>query len=189
MDGLQDSRDRLYMKLYYSPPLRPEASRYVDLELSEEYVMPGRPDPASLWGVFGMVSGWLVKTRNFALILITGMLGFGLFGSLVSSCVRGQITNTGRQALLPDLPFAVIRGLSAALVVFLGVMGGLAVFTTAQARPNPHVLFFACLVGAVFTEKIWNWAQRQLEEKFSESPKPKDKDSQKEPADTSVTTP
>ncbi|HEX9972665.1 MAG TPA: hypothetical protein VGD14_11400, partial [bacterium] len=56
---------------------------------------------------------------------------------------------------------------SAAVVVFLSVKGGLAVFTTDEVESNAYVLFFTCLVGAVFSEKIWEWAQEKLGEKFT----------------------
>jgi hypothetical protein len=74
--------------------------------------------------------------------------------------------NTG-DPLVKDLATAVIRGLSAAVVVFLSVKGGLALFTTQDVEPNSYVLFFTCLVGAVFSENIGEWAQEKLKEKFT----------------------
>jgi hypothetical protein len=152
------------------PRILSEDFKYVVFELPEFRSTPAPPKAGSQWGVFGMASGWLLKTRSFSLILITGMLGFGLFGSVTSSFIRQQTSHTRGDPLVPDLPFAVVRGLSAAVVVFLAVEGGIAIFTAAEPQPNPYVLFFTCLVGAVFSETVWNWAKKKLIERFSDSP-------------------
>ncbi len=127
---------------------------------------PDPPGPGSQWGIFGLISGWLLRTNSYALILITGMLGFGLLGSLISSVVREHSQRKAGEPLVTDLASAVIRGLSAAVVVFLSVKGGLAVFATEEVEPNSYALFFTCLVGAVFSENIWEWARVKLGEKF-----------------------
>lgn len=128
--------------------------------------IPTPPQPGTQWGIFGLISGWLLRANSYALILIIGMLGFGLFGSMISSVVREYSQRQQGQPIVSDITSAVIRGLSAAVVVFLSVKGGLAVFTTEDVEPNAYVLFFTCLVGAVFSEKIWEWAQEKLGEKF-----------------------
>lgn len=129
--------------------------------------LPSPPRPGSQWGIFGLISGWLLRANSYALILITGMLGFGLFGSLISSVVREYSQRKQGEPLVRDLASALIRGLSAAVVVFLSVKGGLAVFTTEDVEPNAYVLFFTCLVGAVFSENIWEWAREKLGQKFT----------------------
>lgn len=129
--------------------------------------IPPPPQPGSQWGIFGLVAGWLLKTKSLSLILITGMLGFGLFGSVISSFVRDQQFRKPGEPLVKDLADAVVRGLSAAVVVFLAVEGGLAVITSGESQPNAYVLFFICLVGAVFSERVWWWARERLYEKFS----------------------
>lgn len=129
--------------------------------------IPSPPPPGTQWGVFGLISGWLLQANSYALILIIGMLGFGLFGAIISSVVREYSQRQPGQPIVSDITSAVIRGLSAAVVVFLSVKGGLAVFTTEEVEPNAYVLFFTCLVGAVFSEKIWEWAKEKLGEKFS----------------------
>jgi hypothetical protein len=65
------------------------------------------------------------------------------------------------QPLVLNLPSVVIRGGSAAIVVFLGLMGGLSVLTQ-EADPNPYALLFTCLAGAVFSEKVWSWAEKRF---------------------------
>jgi hypothetical protein len=144
--------------------------------------LPEPPRPGSQWGIFGFISGWLLRANSYALILITGMLGFGLFGSLISSVVRDYAKPQSGKPLVEDLASAVIRGLSAAVVVFLSAKGGLAVFTTKEVEPNAYVLFFTCLVGAVFSEKIWAWAREKLGEKYS-ADQQKDKGEPKEKAE------
>jgi hypothetical protein len=66
----------------------------------------------------------------------------------------------------------VIRGLSAAIVVFLAVEGGLAIFAggTVDPDPNPYVLLLTCPIGAVFSEHIWEWAQEKLNQWFANRP-------------------
>lgn len=122
---------------------------------------PSPPEPGLGWGPFGWISKWLLRTKSMALALITGMLGFGLFGAAISTIVRERAAgNPGTDARIGDV---VIKGLSAAIVVFLAVEGGLAVFTTTRSQePNAYVLFFTCLVGAVFSENVWSWAQSRL---------------------------
>lgn len=65
------------------------------------------------------------------------------------------------QPLVQNLASVVIRGGSAAIVVFLGIMGGLSVLAQ-EADPNPYALLFTCLVGAVFSEKVWEWAEERF---------------------------
>jgi hypothetical protein len=135
---------------------------------SEEFVeesLPERPRLGSGLGPFRWVSAWLLRTESLALALITGMLGFGLLGAAASTFVREHTDEPGRSKddpLVKDLTGVVIRGGSAAVVVFLGVMGGLAVFSSRDPNPNPYVLLFTCLVGAVFSERVWTWAAENL---------------------------
>lgn len=119
------------------------------------------PEPGAGWGPFGLIATWLLRTRSMALTLITGMLGFGLLGAAISTVVRSDLKRAA-QPPIEELGRIVVRGLSAALVVFLAVKGGLAVFTAGEASPNAYVLFFTCLVGAVFSEDVWQWARDRL---------------------------
>jgi hypothetical protein len=119
------------------------------------------PEPGAGWGPFGLIATWLLRTRSMALTLITGMLGFGLLGAAISTVVRSDLKRA-EQPPIEEVGRIVVRGLSAALVVFLAVKGGLAVFTAGEASPNAYVLFFTCLVGAVFSEDVWQWARERL---------------------------
>jgi hypothetical protein len=149
------------------------------------------PDRGEGLGPFQYVSGWLLKTDSMPLTLIVGMMGFGLLGAAASTFVREQskreelelqrlkalaeqglpltpvppATKVPRRPVQPlvlNLPSVVIRGGSAAIVVFLGIMGGLSVLTQ-EAEPNPYALLFTCLVGAVFSEKVWRWAEERFQ--------------------------
>lgn len=125
---------------------------------------PNPPDPGSTWGPFAIVASWLLRTRSLPLAQIAGMLGFGLFGAAISILrwrnqgPPGPSVGVG----LDNVPSVLVNGFSATLVIFLAVKGGLAVFTEGKTTPDSYVLFFACLVGAVFSEDVWTWARKQL---------------------------
>lgn len=130
--------------------------------------VPQRPALGSYLGPFAIVASWLVKTESLPLALVVGLFGFGLLGSACSTFVREQAkkSGSGAQPLVGDLSGVVIRGLSAAIVVFLAVEGGLAVFSSGANEPNPYVLLLTCLVAAVFSEEVWDWAHERLRESF-----------------------
>ena len=94
------------------------------------------------------------------------MLGFGLLGSAISTYVRTQIGKSCPTPMPGDIVTLVVRGLSAAIIIFLAVKGGLAVFSTGEQEPNAYVLFFTCLVGAVFSEDVWAWARKRFTQNF-----------------------
>jgi hypothetical protein len=123
------------------------------------------PVAGSGWGPFGLVSRWLLQTKSIPLALITGMLGFGLLGSAIATFVRGG--DRGRVSLTAEVTSVLVRGLSAAVVVFLAVKGGLAIFSASENEPNAYVVFLTCLVGAVFSEDVWNWAHSKFLENLS----------------------
>jgi hypothetical protein len=81
---------------------------------------------------------------------------------LVETKVENQDVNKPRGLLVSDLTAVVIRGVSAAIVVFLAVEGGLAIFSANGGEPNPYVLLLTCLVAAVFSEHIWSWMEQDL---------------------------
>lgn len=124
------------------------------------------PSEASLLGPFQYIADWLVDVDSLALTLVTGMLGFGIVGSATSSFVKQKQVRAAGGPLVPDLASVIIRGMSAAVVVFLSVKGGLAIFSAAETDPNAYVLFFTCFAGAVFSENIWEWAKEKLVSTF-----------------------
>jgi hypothetical protein len=139
----------------------------LDYYTSDNYPMqiPSVPTPGDDLGIFKGIAQWLIKPSSMALVLIVGMLGFGLFGAVISTFVR-ETSNTEEYnkdaVIIKDIPGVIIRGISAAIVIFLGVKGGLAIFSSGEGEPNPYALFFTCLVGAVYSERIWEWAKEKL---------------------------
>jgi hypothetical protein len=131
---------------------------------------PEPPRPGSEWGVFGTLTGWLLSTQSQSLALITGMLGFGLLGSAVASFVREPTESAGEGGRSRNLSRLVVRGVSAAVILFLAVKGGIAIFTTSEAQPNAYVLFFMCFVGAVYGEAVWEWARQGLRDRLQGDP-------------------
>jgi hypothetical protein len=129
--------------------------------------VPLRGNIENYVGSFGVAISWLLRSESQPLVLIVGLLGFGLLGAACSTFVREVSRRSdGEGALVEDLAGVVIRGVSAAVVVFLAVYGGLAIFGT-NAEPNPYVVLFTCLVGAVFSDTVWDWAQSRLQDSFA----------------------
>ena len=126
-----------------------------------QQAMYSAPVAGSGWGPFGAVARWLLQTKSLALTLITGMLGFGLLGSAIATFVRGG-AERGQVSLTAEVTSVLVRGLSAAVVVFLAVKGGLAIFASGDSDPNAYVVFLTCLVGAVFSEDVWAWARNKF---------------------------
>jgi len=127
--------------------------------------MPERPNIGEEYGIFESMSGWLLKTESMSLALIVGLFGFGLLGAIGSSFIRQKITTDKPDQIedyVPNLPIVLISGLSSAIVVFLAVKGAIVVFATKDANLNPYILFFTCLVAAVYSEDIWAWARKKL---------------------------
>jgi hypothetical protein len=149
----------------------PNAPKLPDLELRctvpVEY-FPATAQRGGELGPFGFIARWLVQTDSVALALITGLLGCGLLGSVVSTFLRKRIMTAGlavaaeEGSAFHDLLSVVVRGVSAAFVVFLAAKGGLAIVASNGTQPNPYVLLLACLLGAVFSERVWSWAERKI---------------------------
>ena len=128
--------------------------------------VPPREDLGSNMGPFSYVASWLLRTESLPLAQIVGLLGFGLLGSAVSSLVRKNPRARSHEFVTEELAAMVIRGATAAVVVFLAVKGGLAVFTSGEGNPNSYVLLLTCLIAAVFSEDVWReaheWLKRDL---------------------------
>jgi hypothetical protein len=129
---------------------------------------PDRSEFGYTLGVVGDMSIWLLRTESMPLALITGLIGFGLFGALVSTFVRlpaGQVVQS-------DILAIVWRGVSAAIVVFLAAYGGIAVVSQNSGDPNPYIVFVTCLVGAVFGDDVWLWAKDKFVPKSGDAAEP-----------------
>jgi hypothetical protein len=150
----------VYDQLRNLPRLNYEACSGVK-PVSRNY-LPTRSGPIETLGLFGFASAWLLKTESPELALIVGLLGFGFFGALATSFIREFRGTPGNE--LPPLGFimpALIRGIGAAVLVFLLAKGGAAIFTKGDATPNAYAIFFACFVAAVFSDDVWLWARNR----------------------------
>ena len=131
---------------------------------------PNRPSIGESLGPIGLIVRWLLRAESMPLALISGMLGFGLFGSAISRFVRTHMDQKKEgEPLVADLGRIVLTGASAAVVVFLSVQGGLAAFsgTKDAPEPNPYSLLLTCFIAAIFSERIWEWARNRLQQSFS----------------------
>jgi hypothetical protein len=128
--------------------------------------LPERKPLGFDFGPFRRIANWLLQTESLPLALIVGMIGFGLLGSAASTLVRerARAPRTREDPIVSDLAAVIIRGVSAAILVFLAVEGGSAIFGTTSGEPNPYVIFLTCLVAAVFSETVWENARNRLSE-------------------------
>lgn len=126
--------------------------------------LPSPPKSGTEWGPIGRSAAWLLLPSSIDLILIIGMFGFGLFGAAISTFIRERQNSTEPVSanVSESLAKVLIKGVSAAIVVFLATKGGIALINNGTNDPNAFVLFFTCLVGAVFSDEIWDWAKTKL---------------------------
>lgn len=125
--------------------------------------VPRREPLGGRLGPFGPIARWLLQTESLSLVSVVGLLGFGLLGAAVSSAIRERGASlTGPGQLVSSLGSVTIRGLSAALIVFLAIKGGLTIFAAGSPEPSPYALMLTCLVAAVFSEPVWEGARVYL---------------------------
>lgn len=132
--------------------------------------IPDKPEIGEEYGIFRSMSGWLLRTESMSLALIVGLFAFGLLGSIGSTFIRQRIKtgiDTDIINFIPNLPAALINGISSAIVIFLAVKGMLIIFSGKDSGVNAYMLFFTCLVAAVFSEDVWKWAQNKLNEELN----------------------
>ena len=84
---------------------------------------PDLPEPGLFAGPFALIARWLLRTRSYSLALITGMIGFGLFGASIASLVRVDATKLQDGDARSHAGRVVIQGFSAAVVIFLAAQG------------------------------------------------------------------
>jgi hypothetical protein len=119
----------------------------------------------SEWGFFGLIARYLIKTESLELVLLIGMLGFGLFGASISSFNKGEnfSKSFATTPIIKDFWSVLIRGFSAALLIYLATKGGISIITAgSNSDPNGYVLLLLCFIAAVFSEKIWEKAKAKF---------------------------
>ncbi len=133
--------------------------------------LPKPPEPGSDLGIFNMFTGWLFNTGSSSLVIIIGLIGFGLLGAAGSTFIREREKND-QKALIDDFTGVLVKGFTAAIVVFLGVQGGLSILTTDPGDLNSHALFFVTFVAAVFSDEAWGWAKKRFINDFNSDDNP-----------------
>ncbi|MCC6615632.1 MAG: hypothetical protein IT320_19335 [Anaerolineae bacterium] len=134
--------------------------------------MPDRPTLGAYWGPLGTLAVWVLESETMPLALIVGMVGFGVLGAATSTIIREKLeslqnpppANDG--VVVRDLFGVLVRGISSAVVVFLAAEGGLSILAVEETEPNPYALLLLCLIAAVFSEAVWDWAQKWLGERL-----------------------
>jgi hypothetical protein len=158
----------------FSTTLRIFDKRYSSLFDSEFNIseIPRKPAVGEKFGFFNLISGWLLKTESLSLAIIVGLFGFGLLGSVGSLFIRSRLS-TGKSSepvIVSDIPGILMNGMSAAIVIFLAVKGAVIIFSTDGDNLNPYVIFFTCLIASVFSEDVWTWARKKLNENLNTEP-------------------
>lgn len=138
----------------------------IDEPVQEPTPIPQKNVLGSDLGVFTYFTGWLLSVESYSLIIIIGLIGFGLLGAGGATFIRERERNN-KQVLIDDIGGVLVKGFTAAIVVFLGVQGSLAVLTTEGADLNAYALFFVCFVAAVFSDDAWNWAHKRFVDRIS----------------------
>src|SRR6185369_3330552 len=85
------------------------------------------------WGFLGKISSYLIRTQSSELVLLIGMLGFGLLGASILSFQKGNpdenfIQSFSTTPLIRNFGSVLACGFGAALIVYLATKGGLAIF-------------------------------------------------------------
>jgi hypothetical protein len=124
--------------------------------------IPQRRSLSDILGPVGSWARWLLDTEQMPVVIIVGLVGFSLLGATVSRAVRAGDDSLTTGISLDDLLIVIAGGTTAAVVVFLGAYGGLAVLGNSGGDPNPYIVFATCLIGAVYSEDVWTWARRRL---------------------------
>ncbi|MGB3466905.1 MAG: hypothetical protein WBA74_16615 [Cyclobacteriaceae bacterium] len=133
------------------------------LELTEIPAMPALPSVSAGYGIFGWMAGWILQTNNLAFALIVGMIGFGVFGATISHIIL-ETTDATQPVVFTSIDYLklLIRGFSAAIVIYLAAKGGLLIVSGSEASLNAYFIFFMCFVAAIFSEVVWNWVKEKL---------------------------
>jgi hypothetical protein len=124
-----------------------------------------RPSLGTFSGAFGVIARWLLDTESLELGLIVGLIGFGTLGATVSRFVREQ-RRRSNGILVEGLIGVMLRGVVAAVLVFLIAKSGLGIYDTSESGTqisNPYLVLLLCLIAGVYSEVVWAWAQKFIE--------------------------
>ncbi|MEJ2905161.1 hypothetical protein WAE58_22135 [Pedobacter panaciterrae] len=112
---------------------------------------------------------WAMDAQSQNIAIIIGLVGFALFGAVLGAFSKPGFNNVNIDNIRTDgliyyeILVVLVRGFSAALVVYLSLKGGLSLITTTSSdKINPYVILFLCFISAVFSDNIWEWAKTKL---------------------------
>jgi hypothetical protein len=133
-------------------------------------IQPSNHD-GSEWGIFGLMSQYLINTESSELVLLMGMLGFGLLGASLSSFEAAErdrnIFETFRsKPLVKNFGYVLARGCGAAIAVYLCTKAGLAIFTmgsaTSSDNASSYMLLLTCFVASIYSDRVWTMLSDSL---------------------------
>lgn len=121
-------------------------------------------------GDVGKLIQWLVSPSSIELLNIIGMIAFGILGSSLTTFVSANalvLQDPG----LKDVISVIVKGVTAAVVVYLFILGGFEIFSESESvsySPNVYMLFLTCFLGAVYSDRIWRYAEARLIKRLKE---------------------
>ncbi|WP_443939643.1 hypothetical protein [Pedobacter sp. MW01-1-1] len=131
--------------------------------------IPEKEEKAETSASFFYPAQWALAEQSQNLVIIIGLFGFALFGSVLGAFSKPSFANVNPEGERTDgliyyeIIVVLVRGFSAALVVYLSIKGGLSLVTTTNSdKINPYVILFICFISAVFSDTIWEWAKTKL---------------------------
>ncbi|MDW3191519.1 MAG: hypothetical protein R8G66_04120 [Cytophagales bacterium] len=136
------------------------------LKQPKEQTIPEQPKQGDHLGNFAFIMGWLLSIESYSLVVIMGLVGFGLLGAIGSSFIKGRKQGHEAGALISDVPKTLISGFIAAIVVYLAIQGSVSLLSggsTGGFSPNNgYLLFFIALTASVYSDFAWDWVKNRF---------------------------
>jgi hypothetical protein len=152
-----------------SLPLLPGDADYSPLLTGATSDILTEPKPNKIGSDYGAVFSFFIQgigQGSTDVLLLVGMIGFGLFGSILSIFITTNIESDNEKSLTYKTMLVVVKGFSAAIVVFLATRGGISILNSGSSNPNPLILFLFCFIGAIFSDPIWEWSKQKIVNTF-----------------------
>jgi hypothetical protein len=152
-----------------SLPLLPADADYSPLLTGATSDIIAEPKPNKIGSDYGAVFSLFIQgigQGSTDVLLLVGMIGFGLFGSILSIFITTNIESDNEKSLTYKTMLVVVKGFSAAIVVFLATRGGISILNSGSSNPNPLILFLFCFIGAIFSDPIWEWSKQKIVNTF-----------------------
>lgn len=139
-----------------------------------EVSIPDQPRQGDHLGKFVGIMGWLLRIESYSLVVIMGLVGFGLLGAIGASFIKDRKKdNEPEGPLVRDVPKTLISGFMAAIVVYLGIQGSVSLLSggsTGNFSPNNgYLLYFVALAAAVYSEVAWEWVKKRFKDQLNKN--------------------